>query len=100
MSEARLKQKISALLTERGLFFRRFAGTAYTRAGVPDFFILLPDGRACWLEVKAPGRYPHGVWIGCAHDSPSQYRFLTAVNQGGGLGLCVDSLEAVVAALP
>ena len=98
MSEARLKQKISALLTERGYFFRRFAGTVFTRAGVPDFFILLPDGRACWIEVKAPGRY-NNVWIGCSHDSPAQYRFLTAVNQGGGLGLCVDSLEAVIAAL-
>lgn len=99
MSEARLKDKISAWLTSRGYFFRRFAGTAFTRAGVPDFFVLLPDGRACWIEVKKPGRYKD-VWLGCGKDSPSQFRFLTAVNRGGGLGLCVDSLEDVVAALP
>jgi hypothetical protein len=98
LSEARLKQKMATLLKERGLFFRRFAGSAFTRAGVPDFFVLLPDGRACWIEVKAPGRYKD-VWAGCRKDSPAQWLFLTAVNAGGGLGLCVDSLEAVIAAL-
>ena len=89
---------MSALLTQRGLFFRRFAGSAFTRAGVPDFFVLLPTGRALWIEVKAPGRYKD-CWAGCERDSPSQFRFLTAVNAGGGLALCVDSLDDVVAAL-
>jgi hypothetical protein len=98
ISEARLKEKIATLLTQRGLFFRRFAGSLFTRSGVPDFFVLLPDGRACWIEVKKPGRYKD-CWAGCHKDSPGQWLFLTAVNTGGGLGLCVDSVEAVVAAL-
>ena len=99
MSETRLKQKIATLLKERGFFFRRFAGSPFMRAGIPDFFVLLPGGQACWIEVKAPGRYTD-VWTGCHKDSPAQWLFLTAVNAAGGLGLCVDSLEAVAAALP
>lgn len=98
MTEARLKARISTLLTERGYFFRRFAGSVFMRAGIPDFFILLPNGRACWIEVKRPGRYTD-VWAGCKRDSPAQWQFLTAVNAGGGLGLCVDSLEDVAKTL-
>ena len=97
-SEARLKEKIGEWLTANHFFFRRFAGTVFTRAGVPDFFILLADGRACWIEVKRPGRYRDPV-AGCAKDSPAQFRFIVAVNAGGGLGLIVDSLDAVVEAL-
>ena len=49
-------------------------------------------------KVKRPGRYKN-CWAGCHKDSPAQWLFLTAINAGGGLGLCVDSLEEVVAAL-
>ena len=68
------------------------------RSGIPDFFVMLPGGRACWIEVKRPGRY-FDVWAGCKRDSPAQYAFLTAVNAGGGIGMCVDSLEAVAKTL-
>lgn len=97
-SEARLKEKIAAWLTSRGFFYRRFAGSPFQRAGIPDFFVLLPDGGACWIEVKALGRYKD-VWAGCHKDSPAQWLFLTAINRGGGLALCVDTLDEVVIAL-
>lgn len=98
ISESQLKNKIAEFLKEKGFFYRRFAGSPFTRAGIPDFFVLLPTGRAAWIEVKAPGRYPN-PWLGCLRDSPAQWHFLTDVNTGGGLALCVDSLESVKAVL-
>jgi hypothetical protein len=99
ISEAALKEKISEWLAARGFFYRRFAGSVFMRSGVPDFFVMLPDGRACWIEVKRPGRYPKSVWEGCQKDSPGQFRFITEVCAHGGMGLIVDSLEEVVLAL-
>lgn len=100
MNESALKEKIAAWLRSRGFFYQRFAGSAFVRSGVPDFFVMLPTGRACWIEVKAPGRYAEGhVWDGCKKDSPGQYEFMRRVGLACGLPLIVDSLEEVIAAL-
>ena len=43
-------------------------------AGVGDLYFLLPSGFSCWLELKAPKKYP----------TPEQKAFRDAVRASGG----------------
>lgn len=82
---------MASVLKRRGLRYTRFAGSAFVRSGVPDFYIPKIHG---WVEAKAPGRYPKGVVEGCKRDSPAQYKFLMDVQEDGANVLITDSLEA------
>jgi hypothetical protein len=59
--------------------------TSPGRRGVPDRLVLLPGGRAIFVEVKAPGRYP----------TPAQRRAHNALRYKGFRVLVVNSFEDV-----
>ena len=97
MTETTLKNKIVALLRERGVFHARIAQGPRSSVGIPDI-IGCHKGVMFAIEVKRPGRYANCV-EGCKKDSPVQYDFLHRLNQAGGIGIVVDSIEPVIALL-
>lgn len=56
ISEKKLEQKLASEIRETGGRALKFASPF--EAGYPDRLLLLPGGRAVWVEVKAPGRKP------------------------------------------
>ena len=57
--------------------------------GCADILGALKDGRFLAVETKASGK----------KATPDQQAFLQAVNDAGGLGICVDDPQALIAAL-
>lgn len=55
-AEAKLQAKILKYLRAKGVFC--FKVSAVGRNGVPDIFALLREGRALFIEVKAPNGKP------------------------------------------
>jgi hypothetical protein len=53
-SEAKVKDKIKAILKEHGVYYAMPIGTGYGNAGVPDFLCCV-DGRFFAIEAKANG---------------------------------------------
>lgn len=58
--------------------------------GDPDIRVVLPGGRACEIEVKAPGKRPR----------PEQWAKLRRCNEQGGVGLFVDDAAELARILP
>jgi hypothetical protein len=52
--EAKVKDKIKAILKEHGVYYAMPIGTGYGNAGVPDFLCCV-DGRFFAIEAKANG---------------------------------------------
>lgn len=65
--------------------FRKFNGLL----GVSDILGVLDGGRFLAIEVKQPGKKP----------TKEQEAFLTRVNELGGVGICVHSLDELEAEL-
>lgn len=57
--------------------------------GVPDIIGIIQDGHLMGIETKRPGKNP----------SPEQEAFLKRINDEGGFGVCVHSLDELVDAL-
>jgi len=55
--EGRIKQRVKAILTDRGAWWTMPSGNAYGRRGVPDFLVLY-RGQFMAIETKAPGGRP------------------------------------------
>lgn len=64
----------------------RALGTVLSSAGVSDLIACL-NGQFVAIECKAPGKLNN--------VSPAQHKFLTMVNQAGGLGVVADDLQIV-----
>lgn len=56
-----------------------------TDPGHPDIAGCTPNGLACYVEAKAPGRLKTLI--------PAQYDFLIQIIERGGFAVCVDSVE-------
>lgn len=57
--------------------------------GVPDILGIIQNGYMMGIEVKRPGK----------HLSEDQHLFLKRINDEGGFGVCVHSLDELVEAL-
>lgn len=55
--EKTIVAKVMAQGRALGFWVTKFHGNAFSMAGVPDV-LAIKDGRACWLEVKQPGKKP------------------------------------------
>ena len=54
MQERRIEQRLVAMVRQHGGLALKL--TSPTMAGVPDRLVLLPGGRAVFVELKAPGK--------------------------------------------
>lgn len=83
MREAQIERALVRAVKDAGGLVRKVQWIG--RVGAPDRLVLLPDGRAVWVELKAPGRKPT-VRQAREHSLLKRYGLSVAV---------VDSMEAV-----
>ena len=61
MEEKRIEQKLVKMTSQSGGVALKFVSPGC--AGVPDRLVLMPGGKAAFVEVKAPGRKPRPLQI-------------------------------------
>lgn len=61
MEEKRIEQKLVRMTSRSGGVALKFISPGC--AGVPDRLVLMPGGKAAFVEVKAPGRKPRPLQI-------------------------------------
>jgi hypothetical protein len=61
MEEKRIEQKLVRMTSRLGGVALKFVSPGC--AGVPDRLVLMPGGKAAFVEVKAPGRKPRPLQI-------------------------------------
>ena len=83
MREKHIEQKLTAKVKAMGGMAIKF--TSPVMDGMPDRLILLPGGRMCFVELKAPGekRRPLQIW---------RAKQLTAL---GFKAYCIDSMDQI-----
>lgn len=59
MREKIIEQKLCKAVKDRGGLALKFTSPGYD--GMPDRMILFPEGRICFIEVKAPGKKPRAL---------------------------------------
>jgi len=59
MLEKTIEHKLRMAVITRGGMCVKFVSPGL--AGVPDRLVLLPGGRLCFVELKAPGRKPRAI---------------------------------------
>jgi hypothetical protein len=59
VKEATIESKIRLYALSKGCLCYKFVSPSHR--GVPDRLILLPGGRAAFIEVKAPGKKPSAL---------------------------------------
>ena len=61
MEEKRIEQKLVKMTSQSGGVALKFISPGC--AGVPDRLVLMPGGKAAFVEVKVPGRKPRPLQI-------------------------------------
>ena len=61
MLEKELEKKFKYQIEKRGAMVLKFVSPG--KAGVPDRLVLLPYGRAVFVEFKAPGEKPRSLQV-------------------------------------
>lgn len=61
MEEKRIEQKLVKMTSQSGGVALKFVSPGC--AGVPDRLVLMPGGKAAFVEVKVPGRKPRPLQI-------------------------------------
>ena len=61
MRERDLERYTTMVITSYGGLALKFISPGY--AGVPDRLVLLPGGKMCFMELKAPGRKPRPLQV-------------------------------------
>ena len=61
MEEKRIEQKLVKMTSQSGGVALKFISPGCV--GVPDRLVLMPGGKAAFVEVKAPGRKPRPLQI-------------------------------------
>ena len=61
MLEKQIEKKLSLMVKKSGGLAVKFVSPSF--AGMPDRLILLPDGVAAFVELKAPGKSPRTLQI-------------------------------------
>jgi hypothetical protein len=87
--EAMLTKSVRQLLKAAGIFHYKNFGGLGSPPGLPDITGCLKDGRAFWIELKAP----RGV------VSPAQQDFIDRINQAGGCAFIARSIDDVIEGL-
>ena len=92
-----IEKEILSYLRIKGIFcFKVRNGATYdpkrkvyrkgtTLKGIADIFALLPDGKACWIEVKTP----------TGRATKDQKLFLDRINKSRGIGFIARSVDDV-----
>lgn len=81
--EAKVKAKVKAWLTARGIWHCTPIGSQFGSAGVPDVLCCW-NGRFLGIEVKAPGKR--------SNTSDLQRRQLAGIAAAGGIAIVVDDV--------
>ena len=88
-NESELRDEVIALLKQFDLaHFKHWSGP-FSKLGVPDIYITLPGGRACWIELKGPTGKP----------TPEQLAFIEKHSASKALCFFAYSVEAVIVTL-
>ena len=87
MEEKRIEQKLVKMTSQSGGVALKFVSPGC--AGVPDRLVLMPGGKAAFVEVKAPGRKPR----------PLQIRRISQLRRLGFQVLVLDGTEQIEAVL-
>lgn len=82
--EAKVKAKVKAWLTARGIWHCTPIGSQFGSAGVPDVLCCW-EGRFLGIEVKAPGKR--------GNTSDLQRRQLAGITASGGIAVVVDDVS-------
>ncbi|WP_315439856.1 VRR-NUC domain-containing protein [uncultured Selenomonas sp.] len=61
MRERDLERYTTMVIKSHGGLALKFISTGY--AGVPDRLVLMPGGKMCFMELKAPGRKPRPLQV-------------------------------------
>ena len=77
--EAKVKDKIRALLKEHSIYYAMPIGTGYGNSGVPDFLCCI-GGKFVAIEAKANGGQPTAL----------QWKNLKNINDSGGYTCVID----------
>ena len=83
MEEKRIEQKLVKMTSQSGGVALKFVSPGC--AGVPDRLVLMPGGKAAFVEVKAPGRKPR----------PLQIRRISQLRRLGFRVFVVDGTEQI-----
>ena len=83
MEEKRIEQKLVKMTSQSGGVALKFISPGC--AGVPDRLVLMPVGKAAFVEVKAPGRKPR----------PLQIRRISQLRRLGFRVFVVDGTEQI-----
>lgn len=59
MQEKSIERKLSLAVKKHGGIAVKLVSPSY--AGLPDRLVLLPDGIAAFVELKAPGKHPRAL---------------------------------------
>jgi len=83
MNEGRIERRLKREVEKRGGRALKF--TVLGRAGMQDRLVLLPGGKAVFVEMKAPGKQPR----------PLQRKRAEELRAMGFTVYCLDTLAAV-----
>lgn len=83
MEEKRIEQKLVRMTSRSGGVALKFVSPGC--AGVPDRLVLMPGGKAAFVEIKAPGRRPR----------PLQIRRISQLRRLGFQVFVVDGTEQI-----
>lgn len=88
MKESALQRQIIAYLRERGAYVFKVVGSPYQQRGTPDLLVCW-RGRFIGIELKVPGQ----------EATPMQYHEIYKIEEAGGCGAVVWSMEDVAVLL-
>lgn len=81
--ESKVKAKVKAYLVSLGAWYSMPIGSAFGKAGIPDFLVC-HQGRFYGIETKAPGKR--------GNTTTMQDREIAGINAAGGIALVVDDV--------
>lgn len=82
--EVKIKTKVRAWLTARGIWYCQPVATGFGPSGVPDI-VACWQGRMLGIEVKAPGKR--------SNTTTMQERQLAQITAAGGIAIVVDDVS-------
>lgn len=85
MNESQLVAKIKKYLRTKGAYVEKIWGGGFQSTGIPDL-ICCYKGQFIGIEVKVDKNKPSDI----------QLAKLSMINDAGGIGVCVWSLEEVI----
>ena len=97
MREKEIEQSLRKAVTKRGGLCLKLISPGWS--GAPDRLVLLPGGRAGFVEVKAPGQHPRplqvarmrvlsrlGFYVSVLDDKGGVERLLDEIGRSGNAG--------------